>query len=123
MSDAEFWAFVDRHRADERLSPILIPEPNDVMQNSYLLLDEDMCFLDCSGGGKVPSESILNVGVEAALSQAGFDFEMFNERGGIFNWRKEDRAAVVGDLEVVVGDDLLLLGDLGNNSTAAALVR
>lgn len=90
ITDAEFWAFVHRHKGmDEKVDSVLIPEPNDVMQNSYLLLDEDMCFLDCSQGGKVPSQSILEVGVEKALSQAGFDFHMFQDRGGVYNWKRE----------------------------------
>jgi radical S-adenosyl methionine domain-containing protein 2 len=46
-------------------------------------------FLDCSGGGKVPSESILNVGVERALQQSGFNMEMFEQRGGVYNWTRE----------------------------------
>ena len=79
----EFDSFVGRHSNRKQL----IPEPNDVMQNSYLLLDEDMKFLDCSGGGKVPGRSILDVGVEA-LSDAGFDHRMFHERGGVFEWRR-----------------------------------
>jgi len=81
---AQFEAFIDRH--SDR--PQLIPEPNDVMQNSYLLLDEELRFLDCSGGGKVPGRSILEVGVDVALMDAGFDQNMFNERGGIFEWRR-----------------------------------
>ena len=89
VSSEEFWSFVNRHRAHETLDSVLIPEPNDVMQNSYLLLDEEMRFLDCSKGGKVPSDSILEVGIEKALSQAGFDFGMFQERGGIYNWSRE----------------------------------
>lgn len=48
-----------------------------------------MCFLDCSGGGKVPSESILKVGVEQALLQSGFDDSMFAERGGVYEWTRE----------------------------------
>jgi radical S-adenosyl methionine domain-containing protein 2 len=79
VSREKFDAFCDRH---ERQSA-LIPEPNDVMQNSYLLLDEQLRFLDCSANGKVPSESILEVGVEKALGQAGFDFDMF-EVGWVF---------------------------------------
>ena len=59
------------------------------MQNSYLLLDENMAFLDCSGGGKVPGQSILTVGVEKALQQAGFDHSMFHQRGGVYDWRRE----------------------------------
>lgn len=84
--DAEFDAFCQRHR--ERHGLIMKPEPNDEMQNSYLLLDENMCFLNCSDGGKVPSESILQVGVERALSQAGFDEASFESRGGVFDWHR-----------------------------------
>jgi len=39
----------------------LVPENNDMMKNSYLVLDEYMRFLDSSSGGKEPSESILGV--------------------------------------------------------------
>lgn len=85
VSDEQFQAFLKRH---ENL-PQLIPEPNDVMQNSYLLLDEEMRFLDCSGGGKVPGESILKVGVHQALLQAGFDHDMFQQRGGVYDWKRE----------------------------------
>lgn len=81
----QFDAFIKRHEGLD----MLIPEPNDVMQNSYLLLDENLCFLDCSKGGKVPSESILDVGVERALAQAGFDHDAFQKRGGEYEWRRE----------------------------------
>ena len=86
ISDAQYRAFVDRHAPN---FPQLIPESNDVMQNSYLLLDEQLRFLDCSQGGKTPSESILSVGVERALAQAGFDYDMFQQRGGIFEWTRD----------------------------------
>ena len=85
VSRGQFEAFCDRHSGSEAL----IPESNDVMRNSYLLLDEELRFLDCSGGGKVPSESILKVGVAGALAQAGFDHAMFEQRGGIYNWERE----------------------------------
>jgi radical S-adenosyl methionine domain-containing protein 2 len=58
-------------------------------------LDEELRFLDCSQGGKVPSASILRVGVEEALLQSGFDAEMFRKRGGVYNWtRKRDDKAL-----------------------------
>lgn len=79
-----FDAFVNRHADRQQM----IPEPNDVMQNSYLLLDEKMQFLDCSSGAKVPGRSILDVGVETALMDAGFDHSMFHERGGVFEWSR-----------------------------------
>lgn len=87
VSRSEFDAYCQRHEKQS----MLIPEPNDVMQNSYLLLDEELCFLDCSGGGKIPSESILKVGVAKSLEQAGFDDIMFQQRGGIYDWRREKK--------------------------------
>lgn len=85
ISRDEFDAFCQRHSKQA----MLVPEPNDVMQNSYLLLDEELRFLDCSGNGKVPSQSILEVGVERALSQAGFDHDMFHQRGGLYEWTRD----------------------------------
>lgn len=89
VSKTQFNEFVMRHETSGFFENVLIPEPNDVMQNSYLLLDENMCFLDCSKGGKVPSESILDVGVEKALGQAGFDHGAFQKRGGVYEWTRE----------------------------------
>lgn len=59
------------------------------MRDSYLVLDEKMRFLDCSGGKKIPSESILEVGVEKAFANSGFKKELFDLRGGIYEWNKE----------------------------------
>ncbi|KAL7512240.1 hypothetical protein ACHAXN_009217, partial [Cyclotella atomus] len=66
VTPEEFDAVIRRHSKQSAL----IPEPNNVMQNSYLLLDKELRFLDCSENGKIPSQSILEVGVERALSQA-----------------------------------------------------
>lgn len=85
ISDQQFDQFVQRHASQKQL----IPEPNNVMQNSYLLLDEELRFLDCSQGGKIPGDSILDVGVERALQQAGFDSAMFQNRGGVYDWKRE----------------------------------
>ena len=84
VSREEFDSFCERHSRQS----MLVPEANDVMRNSYLLLDEELRFLDCSGNGKVPSQSILEVGVERALSQAGFDRDMFHRRGGVYDWSR-----------------------------------
>lgn len=60
------------------------------MRNSYILLDERMRFLDCTTGAKIPSNSILDVGVKSALNHAGFDQKSFILRGGKFLWSKDD---------------------------------
>lgn len=67
----------------------MIPENNEVMKDSYLNLDEYMRFLNCQNGGKEPTESILKVGVQAALAKSGFDEKAFYNRNGKFDWSKK----------------------------------
>jgi radical S-adenosyl methionine domain-containing protein 2 len=78
-------SFVNRHHA---ACPQLVAEPNNLMKDSYLMLDEKMRFLSCQNGSKIPTDSILEVGVNSALKQAGFNKNTFLERGGIFGWKK-----------------------------------
>ena len=33
----------------------MVAEDNETMRDSYILMDEQLRFLDCSGGKKVPS--------------------------------------------------------------------
>lgn len=85
ITDEEFDIFCDRHRG----IPSFIPENNRVMASSYLLVDEYMRFMDKGSGQMRESESILDVGVEKALSQVRWDQEAFVERGGVYDWSKE----------------------------------
>lgn len=59
---------------------------------TYLLLPcvSQMRFLNCTGGRKDPSRSILDVGVEEAIKFSGFDEKMFLKRGGKYVWSKAD---------------------------------
>ncbi|XP_013398024.1 radical S-adenosyl methionine domain-containing protein 2 [Lingula anatina] len=86
VTDQEFEDFLTRHKE----VACLVPESNKTMQNSYLILDEYMRFLDCRGGGKTPSRSLLDVGVDSALAKSGFDEKMFYKRGGKYVWSKAD---------------------------------
>jgi radical S-adenosyl methionine domain-containing protein 2 len=81
ITKQEFSSFIDRHRQQ----PFLIAEDNSSMQNSYLLLDERLRFLNCRHGDKRPSDSILEVGVTQALRNSGFDADMFFKRGGMYD--------------------------------------
>ncbi|KAG5857295.1 hypothetical protein ANANG_G00017940 [Anguilla anguilla] len=78
ISDQQFQDFLDRHND----ITCLVPESNQKMRDSYLILDEYMRFLDCREGRKDPSKSILDVGVENAIQFSGFDEKMFLKRGG-----------------------------------------
>lgn len=86
VNNAQFRSFVERHQTQ----PSLVVEDNRLMLNSYLLLDEEMRFLNCRDGGKHPTASILDVGVAKALAECGFDPAIFDERGGIYDWTRHD---------------------------------
>ncbi|XP_037007706.1 radical S-adenosyl methionine domain-containing protein 2 [Artibeus jamaicensis] len=86
ITEEEFQGFLDRHRDVS----CLVPECNDKMKDSYLILDEYMRFLNCQKGRKDPSKSILDVGVEEAIKFSGFDEEAFRKRGGKYVWSKAD---------------------------------
>lgn len=85
ISNEKFDEFCRKH---EHLK-CFVPESNDAMRNSYLILDERMRFLDCTKGRKDPSPSILDVGVDLALDRSGFDEKMFFVRGGKYKWTKD----------------------------------
>lgn len=80
---SDFDQFVERHKS---LNPVA--ENNEDMRDSYLQMDEQMRFMNCTTGGKLPTKSILDVGVDAALLKSGFDEKTFLKRGGKFKWSK-----------------------------------
>ncbi|KAJ3037727.1 Radical S-adenosyl methionine domain-containing protein 2 [Rhizophlyctis rosea] len=92
ITDGQFRGFLERHQEQS----CMVPEDNKTMKDSYLILDEEMRFLysDATGGGKVASKSILEVGVEQALKNAVFDRNAFLERGGEYDWTKQTEEAV-----------------------------
>jgi radical S-adenosyl methionine domain-containing protein 2 len=75
----QFWQFVDRHRD---LKPI--PEDNNAMTESYVMVDPLGRFFQNTGGRHNFSRPILEVGVEAALSDVRWDRAKFLARGGSY---------------------------------------
>ncbi|CAO1601912.1 hypothetical protein XANCAGTX0491_005550 [Xanthoria calcicola] len=84
INDKEWRLFCDKHRHQE----CFVPENNEVMASSYLLLDEYLHFLN-KGVGK-PTKSILEIGVAAALQDVYWDQDGFEMRGGRYEWSKSD---------------------------------
>eukprot|EP00730_Choanoeca_flexa_P014523 TRINITY_DN6380_c0_g1_i2.p1 TRINITY_DN6380_c0_g1~~TRINITY_DN6380_c0_g1_i2.p1 ORF type:complete len:327 (+),score=68.21 TRINITY_DN6380_c0_g1_i2:220-1200(+) len=85
VTDAQFDAFIARHQdvcAEANIR--LVPEPNRLMQNSYILLDEELRLLNCSDGAKKPGRSVLEIGVIQAMQEAGFDKQAFQARDGTY---------------------------------------
>ncbi|KAF1949207.1 radical SAM enzyme, partial [Byssothecium circinans] len=92
VSDEQFEAFCKRHAGVRGFTP----ESNRVMRSSYLILDEYLKFLNKGNTEREHSESILEVGVQKALSQIEWDKEMFKARGGIFDWSRSPENRDVG---------------------------
>lgn len=84
ITDEEFRRFCEVHSHNE----CFVAEPNSLMRDSYLILDEYMRFLD-KGNGNESSPSILKVGVNAALRWVFWDQKGFVERGGFYDWTRE----------------------------------
>jgi len=79
ISKLEFMDFVRRH---EGLNPIA--EDNNVMLESYIMVDPMGRFYQNSGKIYNYSEPILEVGVLRAFNQVGYNHAKFVERGGIY---------------------------------------
>ena len=46
-----------------------MPKSNKMIKRNYLILDENMRFLDKNNGEKKASENILNIGVKKVMTQ------------------------------------------------------
>ncbi|KAI9896165.1 hypothetical protein N3K66_008337 [Trichothecium roseum] len=84
VSERQWKAFCDGHRHLQ----CFVPESNEMMKGSYLILDEFMRFLDKGDGEEKASQSILDVGVKKAMSQVRWERSAFEERGGLYDWTK-----------------------------------
>lgn len=85
ITDEEFASFCKRH---EHLD-CFVPESNELMASSYLIVDEYLRFLDKGEGVEKASSSILEVGVQKALSEVKWDQEAYVQRGAAYEWSKE----------------------------------
>ena len=83
---ATFSSFVERHSHLESSDLVIVPETNDAMRGSYLMVDPMGRFFDSAGGGHTYTPKILDVGVERALQRVSFDAAAFQERGGRYAW-------------------------------------
>lgn len=86
ITTEQWQSFCERHQHLDAF----VPESNDLMASSYLILDEYLCFLDKGKGKERQSKSILEVGVARALEEVHFDKAAFIRRGGEYDWSKEN---------------------------------
>ncbi|KAK1997264.1 radical SAM enzyme [Colletotrichum falcatum] len=84
ISKEQWKTFCDRHKH----LPCYVPEDNETMAGSFLLLDERPRFLDKGNGPMKTSDSLLDVGVKEAMRQVKWDKGAFDKRGGVYEWQK-----------------------------------
>lgn len=85
ISIGTFERYVQRHN---RLSELvaIVPESNEFMRGSYVMVDPAGRFFDNIDGGHRYSNQIHKIGVRLAIQEVRTDHEKFIRRGGIYNW-------------------------------------
>lgn len=86
ISDSQFQAFAHRHGRLAAEGYPLVAESNDDIRGSYVMIDPLGRFFCNEEGRYRISAPILDVGVDAALAQAGWRSDKFIARGGLYDW-------------------------------------
>ena len=85
VTSDEFRAYVERNRnAAEGVE--VVPESNELMTGSYVMVDPAGRFFDNTKGRHTYSLPILQVGVCAALRDVDVDADRFVARKGLYDW-------------------------------------
>ena len=86
ITQEEFEWYVARNRYVESLGISVVPESNELMMGSYVMVDPAGRFFDNVAGAHHYSRPINEVGVEAALREVTVEPEKFRSRNGRYNW-------------------------------------
>ena len=86
VTSEQFNAYVRRNRIVEEDGIIVVPESNEMMTESYVMVDPAGRFFDNSRGAYTYSRPILGAGVSESLREVSIDPERFVRRGGIYDW-------------------------------------
>lgn len=81
IKSTDFNKFVERNN-----HPSMVVESNELMTQSYLLIDPLGRFYENWGESTTKSDSLITHSVEHCLSQVNLDRDKFLERGGIYEW-------------------------------------
>ena len=89
ITSEQFVDYVARNRRVEALGVAVVPESNDLMTGSYVMVDPAGRFFDNVAGIHVYSRPINEVGAEAALLEVSVDPIRFRLRDGLYDWQRE----------------------------------
>ena len=84
VSADEFERYAERNRAVETRGIVVVPESNELMTGSYVMVDPLGRFYDNTTGRHRYSRPILDAGVSAALGDVAVYADRFKERGGVY---------------------------------------
>lgn len=122
VTGQQFDSFVQRHRQSSVVQAAgidVVAENNEVMKDSYMMVDEEMYLLDCTDGGKkrrTPSLVDPQLSEEGAIAlirqHRGFDADKFAQRDGHYY----KRAASTSAAEMGLLDPAVCQGD-GSGAT------
>ncbi|WP_452221290.1 viperin family antiviral radical SAM protein [Lacinutrix salivirga] len=82
ITDEEFNQFLNTHSTIKTI----VPEPNNAIKGSYVMVDPAGRFFDNAQGKHNYSKPILEVGIMEALKTMQYDIDKFLTRGGIYEW-------------------------------------
>ena len=93
ISEEEFEGFVARHRRFLTGAGVeIVPENNEAMTNSYVMIDPKGRFYwhEPEGGSRrrVYGDPILEIGLEKALERVRFSRKDYEERDALYEWRR-----------------------------------
>ncbi len=86
VTTEQFYAYVMRHRSVEMAGITIVPEDNNLMTGSYVMIDPLGRFFDNVNGRYSYSRPILEVGIDKALSDVQINPDRFEERDGRYDW-------------------------------------
>ena len=82
VTDGQFQEYVERNRSVEQDGIRVVPEDNDLMTGSYVMVDPTGRFFGNMEGRYTYSRPILEAGIAGALQEIEIDPERFRKRGG-----------------------------------------
>lgn len=82
VSTEEFNSFIDKHKHHK----CIVPESNELMTSSYLLIDPLGRLFENTKGIHTYSDTLISNNIEHCLSQISLNRNTFLKRGGIYNW-------------------------------------
>ena len=86
---SQFRAYVNRNAASVNQRITVVAEDNGLMRGSYAMVDPAGRFYDNTKGRHTYSRPIIKVGVEKAIKEVSIDSDLFMQRGGLYDWRKQ----------------------------------